>query len=308
MSTVSEAKTAAGLADSNTKSAKQDLLHRPATRAALPFINGFLSGAFATTCIQPIDTVKVRIQLTGEGVKGGPKPNPLTVARGIVASGGVGNLYSGLSAGYLRQLVYGTCRLGFFGTFIDLLEQRAAEKGTKIGFAERSGAGLTAGGIAALIGNPAEVCLIRMQSDGLKPPGQRANYNGVVSALRRIAQTEGIGALWSGAYPTAIRAMATNFGQLTFFAETKHQLTERTDLSVQARTVIASGVAGFFAAFFSLPFDFVKTRLQRQSRTSDGSLPYKGMADCFVKVAREEGLMRFYRGFGTYFMRIAPHS
>jgi solute carrier family 25 oxoglutarate transporter 11 len=32
------------------------------------------------------------------------------------------------------------------------------------------------------------------------------------------------------------------------------------------------------------------------------------MFDCAVKVSREEGVLRFYRGFGTYFARIAPHS
>jgi len=66
------------------------------------------------------------------------------------------------------------------------------------------------------------------------------------------------------------------------------------------RTITASAIAGFFASFFSLPFDFVKTRLQKQTRGADGKLPYKGMVDCFAKVTREEGLMRFYRGY-VYF-------
>jgi len=46
-----------------------------------------------------------------------------------------------------------------------------------------------------------------------------------------------------------------------------------------------------------LPFDFVKTRLQKQTKAADGTLPYKSMMDCFAKVARDEGLMRFYRGY-----------
>jgi solute carrier family 25 (mitochondrial oxoglutarate transporter), member 11 len=45
-----------------------------------------------------------------------------------------------------------------------------------------------------------------------------------------------------------------------------------------------------------------------QSQSKGVEARYKGMADCFVKVAREEGLGRFYRGFGTYFMRVAPHT
>jgi solute carrier family 25 oxoglutarate transporter 11 len=101
--------------------------------------------------------------------------------------------------------------------------------------------------------------------------------------------------------------MALNFGQLAFFSEAKQRLAG-TDLSPKTQTLTASAIAGFFASFFSLPFDFVKTRLQKQTRRPDGTLPYKGMVDCFAKVAREEGLLRFYRGFSTYYVRIAPHA
>ena len=286
----------------------QRLLDNPIAQRLQPFVIGGSSGIIATSCIQPIDMIKVRLQLTGEGTRGGVRPTPFSVARDIVAKGRVLDLYDGLSAGLLRQVVYGTSRLGFFFTFEDLLKQRAERNGTTYGFSQRAFAGFTAGGLGAFIGNPVEVALIRMQSDGLKSLAERARYRSVFDALARIARSEGILALWSGSYPTIVRAMATNFGQLATFSEAKHQLQKRTNVSEQSRSVIASGVAGFFAALFSLPFDFVKTRLQRQTRRPDGTLQYRGLFDCFQKVAREEGMMRFYRGFGTYCLRIAPHS
>jgi len=197
--------------------------------------------------------------------------------------------------------------LGFFDTFMGSLSARATQQGRTVGFAERAAAGLSAGGLAAMIGNPCDLALIRMQSDGLKPLAQRANYSSVIDALVRITRNEGIGALWAGAYPTVVRAMALNFGQLAFFSEAKTRL-KGSGLSSQTQTLTASAIAGFFASFFSLPFDFVKTRLQKQQRGPDGKLPYKGMFDCFKKVATDEGLLRFYRGFGTYYVRIAPHA
>jgi len=261
----------------------------------------------ATTVIQPIDMIKVRLQLAGEGARTGPKPSPLSVTKDIIAAGKVMDLYTGLSAGLLRQAVYTTARLGFFDTFMKKLTVRAKDKGAQIGFAERAAAGLTAGGLAAMIGNPADLALIRMQSDGLKPVAERKHYKSVVDALRSIAKSEGVGALWSGAAPTVVRAMALNFGQLAFFSEAKDRLKD-TSLSSRSQTLTASAIAGFFASFFSLPFDFVKTRLQKQQRAPDGTLPYKGMGDCFRKVAKEEGMLRFYRGFSTYYVRIAPHA
>lgn len=286
---------------------KNDLLHTPFMRGALPFINGGLAGMVATTVIQPIDMVKVRLQLAGEGARSGPKATPLSVTKEIIAAGKVMDLYTGLSAGLLRQAVYTTARLGFFDTFMKQLSTRAKAKGNTIGFRERATAGLSAGGLAAMIGNPADLALIRMQSDGLKPLAERKNYTSVFHALRSIAKSEGVAALWAGAAPTVVRAMALNFGQLAFFSEAKQRL-KNTSLSPHAQTLSASAVAGFFASFFSLPFDFVKTRLQKQGKSKDGLVRYKGMVDCFAKVAREEGVLRFYRGFGTYYVRIAPHA
>jgi solute carrier family 25 (mitochondrial oxoglutarate transporter), member 11 len=302
-----DAQVAAKNAAENPSKASTDFLHTPAMRAALPFINGGLAGMTATTVIQPIDMIKVRLQLAGEGVKTGPKPTPLSVTREILAAGKVMDLYTGLSAGLLRQAVYTTARLGFFDTFMKSMQERAKANGTAVGFKERAGAGLAAGGLAAMVGNPADLALIRMQSDGLKPVAERANYKSVVDALLRISRNEGVGALWAGCFPTVVRAMALNFGQLAFFSEAKNQLKD-TSLSPRSQTLTASAVAGFFASFFSLPFDFVKTRLQKQTKGPDGKLPYKSMFDCFAKVTREEGLLRFYRGFSTYYVRIAPHA
>jgi len=245
--------------------------------------------------------IKVRLQLLGEGTKGIKAITPVQAARMVVAEEGFISLYNGISAAWLRQASYTTLRLGFFDRFLDVFQDRARARGSEISFSERAVASLSAGGLAAAIANPAEVGLIRMQSDGMKPRAQRANYTSVVDALHRISRSEGVLALWQGSNPTIIRAMATNFGQLAFFSESKARLA-KTRLSEQNRTFAASAIAGFFAAFFSLPFDFLKTRLQR------GGGSYSGMLDCAVKVARGEGVLRFYRGFGTYFARIAPHS
>lgn len=291
----------------NAEQTRQKLKHNLLFQKCQPFIVGGTSGCLAIICIQPIDIVKVRIQLYGEGTRSSSRPSPLSVAKDIVSKGGFLDLYSGLSAGLLRQLVYGTSRLGLFFTFEDLLKRRAQANDTTYGFTQRTAASLTAGGLGAFIGNPVEVALIRMQSDGLKPKVEQARYRSVFDALARIIRNEGVRTLWTGSYPTIVRAMSTNFGQLTFFSETKHQLQTRTDLSDKTQSLIASSVGGFFAAFFSLPFDLVKTRLQRQSKGGAGQMRYSGVADCFIKIAREEGLLRFYRGFGTYFLRIAPY-
>ncbi|KAL7269509.1 putative mitochondrial 2-oxoglutarate/malate carrier protein [Rhizina undulata] len=295
--------------------AKTDILHHPIMRSVLPFLNGGAAGMIATSIIQPVDMVKVRIQLAGEGFgSNAPKPSPFTVTRDIIKQGKFLDLYSGLSAGILRQAVYTTARMGFFGTFMNQISSKARSEGRAVTFGERTAAALTAGGLGAVLGNPADLALIRMQSDGLRPVAERKNYTSVINALRRISASEGVLSLWNGCLPTVARAMALNFGQLAFYSEAKARFSkvpvfEQLGHNAETgRQLAASAVAGFFASFFSLPFDFVKTRLQKQTKRPDGKLPYKGTIDCALRVAKEEGLGRFYRGFGTYYVRIAPHA
>lgn len=70
---------------------------------ARPFIVGGLSGCIATCCIQPVDMVKVRLQLVGEG---GAKAStsPIQVLRNVLKNEGVLALYKGLDAGIIRQV------------------------------------------------------------------------------------------------------------------------------------------------------------------------------------------------------------
>ncbi|KAI8805209.1 mitochondrial substrate carrier protein [Cladochytrium replicatum] len=272
--------------------------------AAQPFVFGGISGMTATAIIQPIDMVKVRIQLQGEGGAKGASTNPLTVASRIVRQEGFFAMYRGLSAGLLRQATYTTARLGLFNTFIDQL--KAQNNGKDLTYVQRAVASLAAGGLGALVGNPADLALIRMQADGTLPAEQRRNYTNVMNALSRIAKEEGILAWWKGATPTVVRAMALNLGMLATHSEAKVRFDKALGKSY-TNNFYASAIAGFVASVFSLPFDFVKTRLQKQRPDARGVLPYKGSVDCAMKVFSTEGPLAFYRGFPTYYIRIAPH-
>lgn len=71
----------------------------------------------------------------------------------------------------------------------------------------------------------------------------------------------------------------------------------------------AAMIAGFFASACSLPFDYVKTQIQKMKPDPvTGELPYKSPIDCALKTLRAGGPLKFYTGFPTYFVRIAPHG
>lgn len=270
----------------------------PVWKAMKPFVTGSMSGSVATVCIQPIDMVKVRIQLNA--MQGG-SVNPAEVFKNVVAEDGFMSLYKGLSAGLTRQVVYTGARLGLYDVFID----NAKGPDGKVSFAMTSLCALGAGGLGAIIGNPADLSLVRMQADNMLPAEQRRNYKHVFDALARIRAEEGFGGLFKGAAPTAARAMALNLGMLAGNTNAKQFLGDM-GVTGALQTFGASAIAGFFAAFFSLPCDFIKTQVQNAKPRPDGTK--LGPIECAAETFKTGGITRFWAGFPTYYFRIAPHA
>lgn len=273
-----------------------------------PFIIGGLSGMVATCVVQPIDTVKVRIQISGEGRTKGQvmNTNPLSVGKQILTEEGVASLYKGLDAGLVRQATYSTTRLGVYSY---LFERTKREQGY-VSFSQKLGISSLAGFIGALVGTPADLALVRFQSDHTLPPAERRNYRHVGDAFSRIIKEEGVLALWKGSFPTILRALAMNIMMLTSNDEIKELLTKyRGQAKPDMSTVLtASAISGFLSSFVSLPFDNIKTKMQKQKKLPDGTLPYKSFMDCFNKTVAKEGVSGLWIGFfPTYYIRIAPH-
>lgn len=269
------------------------------------FAIGGLSGMLATCVIQPIDIVKVRLQVRGEA--GHANLSPFSVAKELRAEAGFKGFYKGLDSALVRQATYTTARFGIYLNVTQQMKRNLPEGQESISFGQRCLASLIAGGLGSFFGNPADLALIRLQTDSTLPPDQRRNYKNVVDAFTRIAREEGITALWKGVGPTMVRAMSLNLGMLGPYDQAKEMISKVTG-PTKAANLGASAIAGFLASFLSLPFDNLKTKLQRMKANPDGSLPYKGMMDCAMKTVAKEGPMGFYTGFPTYYVRIAPHA
>lgn len=259
----------------------------------------------ATCIIQPVDIVKVRLQVRGEA--GNKNLSPFDVVKELKAEAGIKGFYRGLDSALVRQATYTTTRFGVYLNVSQYMQNHLPEGQKNISFGQKCIASLLAGGIGAFVGNPADLALIRMQTDNTLPPDQRRHYKNVVDALTRIVREEGILELWKGVGPTMVRAMALNLGMLGPYDQAKEMLSKVMGDSL-VTNLSASACAGFLAAFLSLPFDNIKTKLQRMKKQPDGTYPYRGMMDCAMKTIAKEGPLGFYTGFPTYYVRIAPHA
>jgi len=252
-----------------------------------------ISGSGATVCVQPMDLIKNRMQTSSN----------LTVSacvRNIIQTDGMSGLWTGLSAGILRQCSYTTVRLGVYRQ----LEQNYTPKT----FVEKLALGGTAGFIGSLFGNPAEVALIRMCADGNKPKHEQRGYTSVSNALTRIVREEGVLTLWSGATPTIARAIVVNAAQLGTYSQAKESSKRMLNLEEGIPLhFLAAMISGLVTTIASMPVDIVKTRLQNQ-KFIDGKPEYKGVVDVFGRIIRNEGILSLWSGFLPYYFRLGPHT
>lgn len=269
----------------------------PQSSAAVKFLFGGLSGMGATCIVQPLDLVKTRLQLGSS--------SSAAVIREILSTSGITGLYAGLSAGLLRQATYTTTRLGVYNTLEDAATRKYEKAPT---FALRVAMGMTAGGVGAIVGTPAEVALVRMMADGSLPAAERRGYRNVFDALIRVAREEGILALWRGAMPTVARAMVLNAAQLASYSQAKEVILKTGAMQEGVLLHLAASLcSGFVATCASMPVDITKTRIQNQKYVN-GVPEYKNALEVLVRVVKEEGVLRLWKGFTPYFLRLGPHT
>ena len=214
-----------------------------------------------------------------------------------------------MDSALLRQVVYGTLRLGIY---FNLTEYIKNEKngGANLSPLQRAGASLFAGSFGSFVGNPCDLALVRMQADTTLPEAERRNYKNVLDAFTRIVSEEGITALWRGAVPTMMRASALNVSMLVSYDTAKDIATKSMgpDASPFQIQFGSSMIAAVATAVGSLPFDNIKTKMQKQKAGPDGKMPYSSVADCFAKSMAKEGLTGFWAGLPTYYFRVGPHA
>ena len=274
------------------------------------FAAGGAASCTAEICTLWIDTVKVRMQLAGQGgaaaaasgagAISGPAPSlgAFGTFRSIVRAEGIGGLYKGLAAALLRQASYSSLRVGIYEPIKQVISRG---NGTPSYF-EKVLAGGSSGALGICLANPTELIKVRMQAD---KTGTR--YAGVFHALKTIVQTEGARGLGAGVVPNMHRAFIVNAMELGTYDEAKTRLVR--DYQFRADSVvthtISSFVAGFFATVGCNPVDTIKNRLMNQPAGGSGRL-YDGMIDCAIKTVRQEGPLALYKGFIPQWARLGP--
>ncbi|XP_048165506.1 calcium-binding mitochondrial carrier protein Aralar1 [Corvus hawaiiensis] len=155
---------------------------------------GGCAGASQVIFTNPLEIVKIRLQVAGE-ITTGPRVSALSVIKDL----GFLGLYKGAKACFLRDIPFSAI---YFPVYAHSKMMFADESG-HVGGLNLLAAGAIAGVPAASLVTPADVIKTRLQ---VAARAGQTTYSGVIDCFRKILMEEGPSALWKGAGARVFRS------------------------------------------------------------------------------------------------------
>ncbi|KAI8385032.1 mitochondrial carrier domain-containing protein [Radiomyces spectabilis] len=178
-------------------------------------VGGAAAGGSQVIFTNPLEIVKIRLQIQGEQAKntGVPRRSAIWIVKNL----GIVGLYKGVSACLLRDVPFSAI---YFPAYAHLKKDLFKEgPDHKLAISELLMAGAIAGMPAAYFTTPADVIKTRLQVEARK--GQ-TTYNGITDAARKIWHEEGFRAFFKGG-PARIFRSSPQFGVTLTVYELLHQ-------------------------------------------------------------------------------------
>ncbi|KAI7881852.1 mitochondrial carrier [Lichtheimia hyalospora FSU 10163] len=256
----------------------------------------------ACTC-HPLDTVKVRMQLSrNHNTK---KLGFFGVGTKIVRNESFWALYKGLGAVVAGIVPKMAVRFSSF----EMYKSWMADANGKVSTTGVFFAGLAAGTTEAVaVVCPADLVKIRLQSQrhSLADPLEIPKYRSAPHALFTIIKEEGFGALYKGVGLTALRQATNQAANFTAYQELKHlgKKIQKVEELPSYQTLVIGGISGAMGPLSNAPIDTIKTRIQKSTKlTGSGWERVKFVSS---EIYNKEGFRAFYKGLTPRVLRVAP--
>ncbi|KAK0622646.1 mitochondrial carrier domain-containing protein [Immersiella caudata] len=279
--------------------------------AATNLIAGGGAGMMEALVCHPLDTIKVRMQLSRRARQpGAPKRGFIKTGVEIVRKETPLGLYKGLGAVMTGIIPKMAIRFTSFEWYKQLLVNKdtgvISGQGTFL-------AGLAAGVTeAVMVVTPMEVIKIRLQAQyhSMADPLDIPKYRNAAHALYTVVKEEGFGALYRGVSLTALRQgtnQAVNFTAYTYFKEWLRvwQPEYSTGNLPSYQTTLIGLVSGAMGPLSNAPIDTIKTRLQK-TPAEPGTTALQRITRISGDMFKQEGFHAFYKGITPRIMRVAP--
>ncbi|GFR52872.1 hypothetical protein Agub_g15500 [Astrephomene gubernaculifera] len=255
-----------------------------------------ISVACANTATNPLDVVKVRLQLARNQLATGQKPpGMVATGLGVIKNEGVLALWSGLGPSLARGIFFGGARLGLYTPIKFLI----CGDNAKPSFEMKVLSGSLSGGLAAAVTSPIELIKTRLQAAGKDPNAQKSS----MGVIRAVVAADGVAGLWKGAMPGLIRSAILTAAQCATYDEVKRVVRQTTGWGDGVSLHLSSSmIAGLVTTTITNPIDVIKTRMFVGGKT------YSGPIACAAHVMKSDGLIGFMKGWSASYARLGPHT
>jgi len=163
-----------------------------------------------------------------------------------------------------------------------------------------------AGGISAAVSKtvvaPIErVKMLLQVQDAQKTIAVENRYKGIGDCFSRVYKEQGFGSFWRGNMANVIRyfpTQALNFACKDYYKKIFNPYNSKTEpFKFFMGNMLSGGAAGATSLLFVYPLDFARTRLAADVG-SGKEREFSGLVDCLGKIAKSDGPIGLYRGFG----------
>lgn len=194
------------------------------------------AAVITVTGIHPIDVVKTRLQISGDGGRDYKALGIGGSVKVIAAEEGVAAFWKGIGAAWLREASYTSLRLGLYSPI-----KTAMGVTNDSHFVMKFLAGSAAGAIGSVAGNPFDVLKTRMMAaEGKEPPAMGA-------AANELMKSQGIAGFYRGIEANVMRAMVLNGTKMACYDQIKDMIKKSKMVPDGLPTQFMSAFgAGFF--------------------------------------------------------------
>lgn len=255
-----------------------------------------ISGALAQFVVNPLETVKVRLQNEGTAIVKKYK-SFLNGFRVIYIEEGFKGLWKGTTPALTRELVYTSSRMGLYKPIKDAVHKLRSTPGPE-NIIEKLQSGGLAGGIAAFLGSPSDLLKARMQADS-------KGSLGTLGHVKDILKQNGLKGFYVGASATVSRAVLLGSVKMATYDESKGKIAKFLNCGAGDINVVVLGslVSSYSTSLACSPIDLVRTRMMTGTTNIKQT-----MIGTFSTVLHKEGFMGFYKGFYPLFARNVPYN
>jgi len=272
------------------------------------FLAGGVSGAVAKTCTAPIERVKLLIQTQDA--------NPKIISGEVARYTGIVDCFTRVSSeqgvkafwrGNLTNIIRYFPTQAFNFAFKDSIKAMfpKADKHTEFGkfFMINMAAGGLAGAGSLCIVYPLDYARTRLASD---VGSGKAQFSGLTDCLKKTVASGGVGSLYNGIGVSIVGIIpyrGVYFGLFDTLSGLNPYQKDQNNLLRAASKFACAQFSAISAGYASYPFDTVRRRLQMQSEKPESEWVYKGTADCFGKIMKDEGTAALFKGAGANALR-----